>query len=81
MDFNKLTLKAQEAVAAAQELARRMGNPELYPEHLQTRGLTPLMEQATPGIRRAEAATAGTKRPSVRKHHDPGSDPAHGEMV
>src|SRR3954453_10842346 len=34
MDFNKLTLKSQEAVAAAQELARRRGNPELYPEHL-----------------------------------------------
>jgi ATP-dependent Clp protease ATP-binding subunit ClpB len=34
LDFNKLTLKSQEAVAAAQELARRMGNPELYPEHL-----------------------------------------------
>src|SRR4026207_187519 len=34
MDFTKLTIKAQEAVAAAQELARRMGNPELYPEHL-----------------------------------------------
>src|SRR5947209_19503295 len=34
MDFTKLTIKSQEAVAAAQELARRMGNPELYPEHL-----------------------------------------------
>jgi ATP-dependent Clp protease ATP-binding subunit ClpB len=34
VDFNRLTLKSQEAVAAAQELARRMGNPELYPEHL-----------------------------------------------
>jgi ATP-dependent Clp protease ATP-binding subunit ClpB len=34
MDFNKLTLKSQEAVAAAQELGRRLGNPELYPEHL-----------------------------------------------
>ena len=34
MDFNKLTVKSQEAVAAAQELARRRGNPELYPEHL-----------------------------------------------
>src|SRR5215213_3924813 len=34
MDFNKLTIKSQEAVAAAQELARRRGNPELYPEHL-----------------------------------------------
>jgi len=34
MDFNKLTLKSQEAIASAQELARRRGNPELYPEHL-----------------------------------------------
>src|SRR3954449_1855146 len=34
MDFNKLTIKSQEAVAAAQELARRNANPELYPEHL-----------------------------------------------
>jgi ATP-dependent Clp protease ATP-binding subunit ClpB len=34
MDFNKLTLKSQQAVGSAQELARRMGNPEIYPEHL-----------------------------------------------
>jgi ATP-dependent Clp protease ATP-binding subunit ClpB len=34
MDFNRLTLKSQEAVGAAQELARRAGNPEIYPEHL-----------------------------------------------
>jgi ATP-dependent Clp protease ATP-binding subunit ClpB len=34
VDFNKLTLKSQEAVAAAQELARRAGNPELTPDHL-----------------------------------------------
>ncbi len=34
MDFNKLTVKGQEAVAAAQELAQRRGNPEIYPEHL-----------------------------------------------
>ena len=34
MDFNKLTIKSQEAVAAAQEAARRRGNPEIYPEHL-----------------------------------------------
>src|SRR5918999_921415 len=34
MDFNKLTIKSQEAVAAAQELARRAGNPELSTEHL-----------------------------------------------
>src|SRR5918999_1437349 len=34
MDFNKLTLKSQEAVGAAQELARRNGNPEIDPDHL-----------------------------------------------
>jgi ATP-dependent Clp protease ATP-binding subunit ClpB len=44
MDFNKLTLKSQEAVAAAQELGRRLGNPELYPEHL----LLTLLDQELP---------------------------------
>ncbi len=44
MDFNKLTLKSQEAVAGAQELARRLGNPELYPEHL----LLALLDQELP---------------------------------
>jgi ATP-dependent Clp protease ATP-binding subunit ClpB len=44
MDFQKLTLKSQEAVAGAQELARRMGNPEVYPEHL----LLALMDQELP---------------------------------
>jgi ATP-dependent Clp protease ATP-binding subunit ClpB len=44
VDFNKLTLKSQEAVAAAQELARRMGNPEMYPEHL----LLALLDQELP---------------------------------
>ncbi len=34
MDFSRLTIKSQEAVAAAAELARRRGNPEVYPEHL-----------------------------------------------
>jgi ATP-dependent Clp protease ATP-binding subunit ClpB len=34
MDFNKLTIRSQEAIAAAQEDARRRGNPEIYPEHL-----------------------------------------------
>ena len=34
MDFNRLTIKSGEAVAAAQELARRRGNPEVYPDHL-----------------------------------------------
>jgi ATP-dependent Clp protease ATP-binding subunit ClpB len=44
MDFNKLTIKSSEAVAAAQELARRLGNPELYPEHL----LLALLDQELP---------------------------------
>jgi ATP-dependent Clp protease ATP-binding subunit ClpB len=44
MDFSKLTIKAGEAVAAAQELARRAGNPELYPEHL----LLALLDQELP---------------------------------
>jgi ATP-dependent Clp protease ATP-binding subunit ClpB len=44
MDFTKLTLKSQEAVAAAQELGRRLGNPELYPEHL----LLALLDQELP---------------------------------
>jgi ATP-dependent Clp protease ATP-binding subunit ClpB len=65
MDFNKLTTKSQEAVAQAQELARRSGNPEIYPEHL----LLALLEQELPqqlvpdaASLRAEAeAKLGTK--------------------
>src|SRR3954447_8843752 len=34
MDFSKLTVRSQQAIAAAQEAARRRGNPEVYPEHL-----------------------------------------------
>jgi len=34
MDFNRLTMKSQESLAGAQELARRAGNPELTPDHL-----------------------------------------------
>ena len=69
MDFNKLTLKSQEAVAAAQELARRMGNPELYPEHL----LLALLEQELPqqlvpdaAALRAEAEAALRAKPSIQ---------------
>src|SRR5436189_352884 len=56
MDFNKLTIKSQEAVAGAQELARRAGNPELYPEHL----LLALLDQDLPEtlVERAGAAPA-----------------------
>jgi ATP-dependent Clp protease ATP-binding subunit ClpB len=69
MDFNKLTLKSQEAVAAAQELARRMGNPELYPEHL----LLALLDQELPQqlvpdapALRAEAEASLRGKPSVQ---------------
>src|SRR6476659_6771523 len=34
MDFSNLTIKSGEAVAGAQELARRAGNPEVTPDHL-----------------------------------------------
>ena len=69
MDFNKLTLKSQEAVAAAQELARRMGNPELYPEHL----VLALLDQELPrelvpdpDSLRAEAEAALRAKPSTQ---------------
>src|SRR5207302_1745143 len=69
MDFNKLTIKSQEAVAAAQELARRMGNPELYPEHL----VLALLDQELPQqlvpdapALRAEAEAALRAKPSVQ---------------
>ena len=69
MDFNQLTLKSQEAVAAAQELARRMGNPELYPEHL----LLALLDQELPqqlvpdaAELRLQAEAALSAKPSVQ---------------
>src|SRR2546423_2884236 len=69
MDFNKVTLKSQEAVAAAQELARRMGNPELYPEHL----LLALLDQELPqqlapdaAALRAQAEAALRGKPSIQ---------------
>jgi ATP-dependent Clp protease ATP-binding subunit ClpB len=69
MDFNKLTLKSQEAVGGAQELARRMGNPEVYPEHL----LLALMDQelpqqlvADPSGLRAEAETTLRGKPAIQ---------------
>ncbi len=34
MRFDKLTLKAQEALQASQDLARRLGNPQIEPAHM-----------------------------------------------
>ncbi len=60
MDFNTLTIKSQEAIAAAQERARRLGNPELYPEHL----LLALLDQELP---RALVASADELRSSAEE--------------
>jgi ATP-dependent Clp protease ATP-binding subunit ClpB len=76
VDFNKLTLKSQEAVAAAQELARRMGNPELYPEHL----LLALLDQELPqelvpdaaALRAQAEATLRTKPSTQGAQQQPG---------
>src|SRR5205085_2522820 len=69
MDFEQLTLKSQEAVAAAQELARRLGNPELYPEHL----LLALLDQELPqrlvpdpAALRAQAEAALRAKPTIQ---------------
>jgi ATP-dependent Clp protease ATP-binding subunit ClpB len=69
MDFNKLTLKSQESVATAQELARRMGNPELYPEHLVLALLDQELPQQLvpdPAALRAEAEAALRGKPSIQ---------------
>ena len=59
MDFNRLTIKSQEAVGAAQEMARRSGNPEVYPEHL----LLALLDQELP---RTLCERAGESAASLR---------------
>ena len=64
MDFNKLTIKSQEAVAAAGDLARRRGNPEVTPDHL----LLALLDQELfadwQGLR-ADAEEKLARRPAV----------------
>ncbi|MBA2568346.1 MAG: AAA family ATPase [Actinobacteria bacterium] len=54
MDFNRLTVKSQEAIAAAQELARRVGNPEIHTEHLLLGLLGQELPQTLLGERAAE---------------------------
>src|SRR5688572_16154561 len=68
MDMNRLTVKSAEALAAAQGHARRLGNPEVYPEHL-TLGL---LEQELPqrlvpdaATLRAEVVDALAKKPAI----------------
>jgi len=93
MDFNRLTVKSQEAVAAAQELARRNGNPEITPEHL----LLALLEQELPrtllGERAAEVqreaaehvgrlpkVSGGTQQPQIGAAFSRVLDRAEDEM-
>ena len=72
MDFEKLTIKSGEAVAGAQELARRAGNPELTPDHLTLALLDQelprtLVERAgaSAGTLRAEAEARINQQPSI----------------
>ena len=60
MDFARLTIKSQEAVAQASELARRRGNPEVYAEHL----LLALLDQELP---RTLAERAGAAPDELRQ--------------
>ena len=73
MDFQKLTLKSQEAIAAAQELARRSGNPEIYPEHL----LLALLDQELPRtlVERAGASAAELRAQAEAALRSKPSDP------
>ena len=66
MNFNKLTVKAQEAVAEAQNLSRGAGNAELTPEHLllallrQEGGIvTPILNKLGQNPATIEAEVAG----------------------
>ncbi|MBX5474499.1 MAG: AAA family ATPase, partial [Thermoleophilia bacterium] len=68
MQFDKLTIKSQQTVAAAQELARRNGNPELYPEHL----LIALLDEEVPrqlvpdvNALRAQAEATLARKPRI----------------
>ncbi|HEY1563203.1 MAG TPA: AAA family ATPase [Gaiellaceae bacterium] len=85
MDFNRLTIKGQEAVAGAQELARRSGNPELYPEHL----LLALLEQELPRelvpdaeALRAQAEATLAQKPRIEgTQQQPGASTAFSKVL
>jgi ATP-dependent Clp protease ATP-binding subunit ClpB len=73
MDFNRMTIKSQEAVAAAQDIARRRGNPEITPDHLllalldqelfgDWQGLRPEAERKVAAL---PAVQGGQQQPSV----------------
>ena len=86
MSFNKLTVKAQEAISEAQNLARGAGNPELTPEHLlmallrQEGGIvTPILNKLglSPATIEAEVAGEIAKFSKVGgASADPGTSPS-----
>jgi len=61
LDPNRWTLKTQEAVAAAIDLARQRHNPEVTPEHL----LAALLSQED-GVVQPTLARAGVPAPGLR---------------
>ena len=65
MDFQRLTVKSQEAIAAAQELARRRGNPEIVPDHLLRRAPRP--GAAADAARRAGGRSARRRRRPISR--------------
>ena len=60
MEFDKLTIKSGEAVAGAQD-SRRLGNPELIPDHL----TIALLDQELPRtlVERSGASAGALKVP------------------
>ena len=65
MRIEQFTLKAQEAIQAAQTLARRMGAPEVEPEHLAKALLTQEQGVAEALLRRIGADPGSTRRWNV----------------
>ncbi len=74
MAFEKFTVKAVEAIADAQRLAAKMGNPEIRPAHLllcmleQDKGVVPNLLRkigAEPGLLKGQCAQLVDGLPKV----------------
>ena len=63
MDFNRLTIKSQEAVAAAQELARRARQPRALPRAPAARAARPGAAAHARRARRRVGADVRARRP------------------
>ncbi|HKQ69361.1 MAG TPA: ATP-dependent chaperone ClpB [Polyangiaceae bacterium] len=62
MRMDRLTMKSQEALRAALDLASRRGNPELLPEHLLLAALAQDGGVATPAVQKAGASAEALTR-------------------